>query len=276
MDFKKQRQMQSEHFTKNAFYIVAHADDWQLFMQPNVYRDLVDSSCKVTIIITTAGDAGFVEKFWQAREEGTKSSIKFCLAPIKSIAEAGGEKEFNGRLINFWKVNNCTCYFLRLPDGNLDGTGFSRYGYQSLGKLKAGEIKKISAVDNSTSYSTWGDFLSTLELIIEQESVDLEERIVHYLNPDRTANPNDHKDHIATGQAIQDLPLIGHMSQALYLGYSLSNYDGALDREGMFWKVAMFSAYEKAVFDCTGYSTLRESIGTYSRWCTCKAHYILN
>jgi hypothetical protein len=268
--------MTSEPFTKTAFYVVAHADDWQLFMQPNAYRDLVDSSCKVIIIITTAGDAGFVEKFWQAREEGTKSSIKFCLAPITGISEASGEKEFHGHPINYWTANNCTCYFFRLPDGNLDGTGFLRHGYQSMGKLKAGEIKKISTVDNSTSYSTWADFLSTLQMIIEQESTELNERIIHYLNPDRNANPNDHKDHTATGQAVQDLPLIAQLPQALYVGYSLNKSDGDLDMEGMFWKVGMFSAYEKAVFDSIGYSTLRESIRTYSRWCTCKAHYILN
>jgi len=34
-----------------SFYIVAHADDWQLFMQPNVYRHLINVNLKVIFIV---------------------------------------------------------------------------------------------------------------------------------------------------------------------------------------------------------------------------------
>ena len=56
------------HFEKISIYVVAHADDWQLFMQPVVYNDIVSPTCKVIFIITTAGDAGMEATFWKAKE----------------------------------------------------------------------------------------------------------------------------------------------------------------------------------------------------------------
>ncbi|MEJ7679281.1 MAG: hypothetical protein WKG06_15780 [Segetibacter sp.] len=85
---------------------------------------LVLPGSKVVFIITTAGDAGAGETYWLAREEGSKSSLRFCLAPLAALSESSGTKEFNQHTINYWSVNNATCYFLRLPDGNLDGNGF--------------------------------------------------------------------------------------------------------------------------------------------------------
>ena len=144
--------MPNEPLTKVCFYVVAHADDWQLFMQPNAYNDIAASGSKVVFIITTAGDAGADEAYWRAREEGAKSSVRFCLAPLASLAQRSGTKEFNSHGINFWSVNNVTCYFLRLPDGNLDGNGFGARGYQSLSKFMLRQIDTIGAVDGSTTY----------------------------------------------------------------------------------------------------------------------------
>src|SRR3954453_3995023 len=122
--------MTRESYTEVSFYIVAHADDWQLFMQPNAYKDLVSIGTKIVFIITTAGDAGQEERYWCAREEGCKSCIRFCLAPLFEISESNGIKEINRHDISYWTAGNAICYFLRLPDGNLDGSGFQRYDYQ--------------------------------------------------------------------------------------------------------------------------------------------------
>lgn len=259
--------MIGQQFTNVSFYIVAHADDWQLFMQPTVYYDLTSSSNKIVFVITTAGDAGLDNSFWMAREEGMKSSIRFCLALQEVLVEASGEREFKNHTVNYWSLNNATCYFLRLPDGNLDGSGFSTNHYESLAKLKKGEIDSITAVDSSTNYASWLSFHTLIQSIITFESNDRLKRIIHYLNPDTNLNPNDHQDHVATGAAIQDMPIITTLEQALYVGYSVRNNKKQITAEELFWKSAMFSAYEKAVFDSTGYSTLKESITTYIQWC---------
>jgi hypothetical protein len=265
--------MHQEQFTKISFYIVAHADDWQLFMQPNAYNDLVAPDSKVVFIITTAGDAGANQSYWEAREEGMKSSIRFCLAPF-NLTEASGSRELNAHPITYCTINNVTSYFLRLPDGGLDGNGFSAQGYESLPKFKSGQHGSIHAVDNSATYYNWSDLCATIQSIIIYESGGLPGVSINYLNPEASANPNDHPDHIATGQAVQSMPMLSRFKQSLFVGYSVSKEMEKLQGAELFWKVGMFSAYEKAVFDWSGYSTLKEGIDIYTGWCLSSSCFI--
>lgn len=256
--------MKQQKFSSISFYIIAHADDWQLFMQPVVFHELLDTSIKVVFIVTTAGDAGYQENFWTAREEGMKSSIRFCLAPHGFINEVIGITTVHSHNINHCSINEIKCFFLRLPDGNLDSKGFERYSHQGLFKLQKEEA--ISTVDNSSVYNSWKDLCNTLDSIILIESDRIVFRSVHYLNPDTSGNPDDHPDHIFTGKAIQSMNIIGNTTEYLYTGYSMKNDAKYLSAEELFWKAAMFAAYEKAIFDKSGYSTLGEGIGSYLRW----------
>lgn len=267
--------MPNQSATKVSFYIIAHADDGQLFMQPNIYNDLTAPDSKAVFVITTAGDAGMGKTYWQAREEGLKGSIRFCMAPLLSLSESNGKKEFNNHIVHYWSVNNVTAYFLRLPDGGLDGKGFTKNQYQSLSQLQAGRINKITAIDGSTTYHSQADFCTMLQTIILYECTDATTVWINYLNPDITANPQDHPDHIATGQAIQDIPVITRFWQALYVGYNSRQIAEKLSPEDLFWKAGMFAAYEKAVYDATGYSTLHENIVTYMAWSISKAAFII-
>lgn len=258
---------------KVSVYVVAHADDWQLFMQPNGYKDLVDPDTKIIFIITTAGDAGMEKMYWSAREEGLKSSLRFCLAPLGALYESGGTKERNGHRINYWSINNASCYFLRLPDGGLDGAGFSTCGFQGLNRLKAGHA--LNAVDDSTTYQNWADFYNTLQGIIHHETEETNNAWVHYLSPDKSYNPDDHADHWATGEALQAMPVINKLQQVLYAGYSTGITADTLQPTDLFWKAGMFAAYEKAVFDLSGYSTLHEGVQTYIAWNLTGAHFTI-
>jgi GlcNAc-PI de-N-acetylase len=261
-------------YTSCSFYIVAHADDWQLFMQPNVYYDLINPSIKVIFIIITAGDAGAEENYWRAREEGSKSSIRFCLAPRFSIHEFSDIGNFNGHQIHYFIMNNSTSYFLRLPDGNLDSKGFAKYNYESLPQLKETKISKITAVDKSTNYKGWEDFRTTVEKIILFESSEKKVTYVNYINPDKAANPDDHADHICTGEALSQICCNSTFMQRLFVGYSVNNTKNKLTETDLFWKAGMFAAYEKTVFDLSGYSTLREGLEIYYKWCLSLNKYI--
>jgi len=260
-------------YTEISFYIVAHADDWQLFMSPNVYNDLVAPGSKVVWIMTTAGDAGAGETYWRAREEGSKSSVRFCLAPLAALSQSSGTRQFNGHSIHYWSANNATCYSLRLPDGGLDGRGFSAYHNQSLSRFQAGELGAITAVDKSATYRSWFDFSTTIQEIIQFEGSVTSNIWVNYLNPDTAANPNYHPDHIVTGQAIQAMPIISGVHRALFVGYALGSAPEDLDGTDLFWKAGMFAAYEKAVFDGSGYSTLNEDMTLYLGWCLRSARF---
>ncbi len=255
------------HFTKISFYVVAHADDWQLFMCPYVYKDIVATDCKVVFIITTAGDAGMNSRFWHAREEGLKSSIRFCIVPLSALSEFDAERDFNNYKISFCEINNTDTYFLRLPDGNLDGSGFAASNFQSLSRFKSGQIDVISAIDNSAMYQSWPQLVALIESIIVFESAGFSNLWIHYLNPDVVKNPNDHPDHIATGNLIQSISIIASLRQLIFIGYSSIVHGDILTLPDLFWKNGMFAAYEKSVYDYCGYSTLAEDPELYFKLC---------
>ena len=256
-----------------SFYIVAHADDWQLFMNPNVFLDLTNRKNKVVIIITTAGDAGMGPQYWAAREEGCKSSVRFCIAAHSYINESGGLREMNQHRINYWSLNNATCYFFRLPDGNLDGNGFSVNAYQSLSQLKLRGTLTIDAVDHSTVYNSWEDFCSTLNEVVNYESKGSGNTWINYLIPETNSNLFEHPDHCATGLAVQAMDILPGCHQALFSGYACKSAD-SISSTNLFWKIGMLAAYEKAVFDMSGYSTLKEDIAQYEQWCFRNADFI--
>lgn len=261
-------------FSKISFYIVAHADDWQLFMHPQVYHDLISPSCKVIFIITTAGDAGMDQEYWLSREEGSKSSIRFCMAPSGVRSELAGCRRFNDHIIDHWSANNSTSYFLRLPDGNMNGHGFAATDFQTLKKLQSKETSELTALSGSTTYQGWEDLVQTLQAIIVFESNDLSNTYLHYLNPDPDANPGDHQDHIHTGNAIENMPLADQCHRLLFTGYSTAGLDENLSPPELFLKAGMFAVYDKAVYDLCGYSTLQEQPALYTEWCCRKPVFV--
>lgn len=254
---------------KVCFYISAHADDWNLFMYPHVYNDIV-SGCKTVLIFTTAGDAGFDQRFWLSREEAAISAIKFCMLPLCDIEEEHDETDFNGHLIHWHRINNIVVYFLRLPDGGMDGKGHKSGQYQSLEKLICGEIESIVTLNNTATYYTWNDLVNTMEAIISIESDDSPEKYLHYLNPDIAINFKDHPDHIATGRAVQNIRSANNFHHFLYTGYSNSNSKNYLAPEEIYYKSGMLAVYEKTMYDCCGYSTIKEKPELYCHWCCVK------
>ena len=263
---KKSPRESSAQAGKICVYIVAHADDWQLFMQPNVYFDMVSPRSKVILIITTAGDAGKADNYWMAREEGAKSSVRYCLAHQSPLTVSNGKRKFFNNSIEYWSCNQVTIYFLRLPDGNLDGTGFASSNFQSLYRLKRSQSSTVSAIDHSATYD-WLKFISVIDSITGYESTGIVNRWIHYLNPDPLINPNDHSDHVMTGLAVQKITSINSFQQLVYTGYAVSSHPATLSSTDLFWKAGMFAVYEKAVHDLCGYSTLAENVDLYVKWC---------
>ena len=43
---------------KVSFYFAAHEDDWQLFMNPSAFQDVIGGAAKTVFVHLTAGDAG--------------------------------------------------------------------------------------------------------------------------------------------------------------------------------------------------------------------------
>jgi len=187
------------------FYVGAHQDDWQLFMSPQAYTDLIAEDTTVIFIYITAGDAGVDAGWRRGRSAGAISSIQFAKRqPLASVAPQ--QVMVNGHPIACYTIANTRSYYLDLPDGNMDGAGFSATAHQSLQQLREGHIPAISAlVDHpsfATRYVSWQDLVTTLRELLDRERGDAEydQPLVHILAPDESR----HSDHIFTGLAVRD------------------------------------------------------------------------
>ena len=76
------------------FFVSAHQDDWQLFMNPNLYESIKSEEDTTVIIHTTAGDAGAGmgnDAYYKAREEGSLASVRFLSNTYGSGKNHGAE-----------------------------------------------------------------------------------------------------------------------------------------------------------------------------------------
>ena len=196
------------------FYFQAHQDDWQLFFGDRSAAS-VKTARKVVFVYTTAGDAGSTPDYWQAREAGAKASVDAI-----SVADAWScaPRTIEQHPIHRCAKANTVSYFLRLPDGNGEGQGYN--GRASLAHLR-GSGRDVSAVDNSTTYTTWDDLIATVRGIIAEETAGQSdaETIVHSQDWEVLVNGGDHSDHIATGDLARAAAANRAWNLFWYMGY---------------------------------------------------------
>ncbi len=136
---------------KVSFYFAAHEDDWQLFMNPSAFQDVINGAAKTVFIHMTAGDAGLgigwdgrKHPFYLARENGAETAIRFMADADDIPAErVAGQMTFNGHAIYRVAYRNTVSYFLRVPDGNPLGSGYYDTGFQSLKRLAGGAVDRL-------------------------------------------------------------------------------------------------------------------------------------
>jgi hypothetical protein len=217
-----------------AVYISAHADDFVLFMNP--YRDVVRSDTRTVFVFLTAGDAGLGKgpksaPYYLARENGAIRAIRFMAdATASTTADPrSGTVRVAGHYIQRWSYRDTTAYFLRLPDGAVEGVGYPIHDYASLMKLKTGEIGSIRAVDGSTTYKSWNDLVQTVAEIVRTQAAGTPNVWLDTHEIDVAANVGDHSDHLATGFAMAGvqtaLPCVNLAHHVGYASSGLVNLD---------------------------------------------------
>lgn len=234
-----------------SFYFSAHQDDWQLFMNPSAFRDVVDSRTKCVFIHMTAGDAGRgtgndgrKHPFYLARENGAESAIRFMAdfdgrPPVEQMA---APVACNGHPIRRVTYRDTVAYFLRLPDGSPAGTGYADTGYQSLTRLATGQIDTLSAIDGTTSYRGWNDLVATLRSIIGFERGHAPTVHLHIPEPDPTINPDDHADHFMTAKAALDAAEgLAGACRLCHVGYASGKLPENLDPQDRDIKSAVYA-----------------------------------
>jgi hypothetical protein len=240
-------------------YAVAHPDDWQLFFSPNLPID-VQNGDQVLILQFTAGDAGRVDGYWQAREAGAKASVRWLVG-------AGTETEevvsINQHMLHLWTYGSVSIAFLRLPDGgglnaeqcNGVGHGTPAYRCESLIQLFS---KSITAVDSSTTYRDNNDLSETIkDLLFTVTGPDTTATWINIFSRSAELNPGDHPDHTAVGSFIPIFQPTGFSFEqifnvAYFAGYSLLNQPVTLTQAQHDQKMGLFAAYYFTVIDQYG------------------------
>ncbi len=235
---------------KVSVYFAAHEDDWQLFMNPNAFEDVTRGATRTVFIHVTAGDAGLgIGKggrkfpYYLARENGAETAIRFMAdADGTPIGGTAVHASFNGHSIYGVRYRNTVAYFLRVPDGDLNGAGYYETGFQSLKRLAAGDNDMLAAVDGSTIYSGWRDLVATVRAILRHERSQARLLQINVAELDNRLNPNDHSDHLMTAkaavEAARDLPCVRRVS---YVDYASAELPQNLTRQARDMESSVFA-----------------------------------
>jgi hypothetical protein len=231
--------------TTTAVYFSAHPDDFALFTFP--YRDVTADDTRVVFIFVTAGDAGLGAApvgapYYLARENGAIRAIRFMADASRPWAEAATTDvaTVNGHKITRYSYRSTTAYFLRLPDGNGDGSGFPGTGNVSITALYRRDIGTLKAIDNSTSYRGWSDLQRTIDAIVATHADGAPNVWVNANDYDTDKNPGDHADHLITGVAALGVQkAFPCVNAAFHVGYATGglanmNREDTLNKSGTF------------------------------------------
>jgi hypothetical protein len=196
-------------------FVVAHPDDWQLFMNPDAFHSMTRAGDKAVFVHVSAGDAGRgvtgePVPYYLAREEGALRAIRFMANAVDATAGLGadskpGAVERAGHKVARHTYANSVAYFMRIHDGNIvTGNQFEEHPL-SLQRLRSGASAETKAIDDSARYVGWNDFVATLEAVIASELAPGAALNLHIAELDEKRNPGDHPDHRAVAFAMEEI-----------------------------------------------------------------------
>ena len=229
---------------QNDVFVVAHEDDWQLFMG-DIAASRIRAGDSVSFIYLTAGDDGRDSLYWLTRERAALRSTRVAIGrdASDSTEVRCSTTTVHSHAIQQCVVANTKSYFLRLPDGKRNGMGFATHGYQSLRKLRGKKIANVNAIDGSAVYHGWDDLAATVTSIIGSDSPN-RDVVVHASDPSKAANPHDHFDHRMAGLLVEDLRRTQRWETKYYVGYALATRAANRSNDEAREKTAIFLAYD--------------------------------
>lgn len=196
-------------------FVVAHPDDWQLFMNPAAFHAMNGPHERAVFVHVTAGDAGLgvggePAPYYLAREEGALRAIRFMANAVNATAALGADTkpqtvERSGHRIARHSYANTAAYFLRLHDGKIVNGDDAQEHPLALERLRTGASAEAKAIDDSARYAGWSDLVATLEAIIASELAPGNRLNLHIADLDEKRNPGDHPDHRAVAFAMEEV-----------------------------------------------------------------------
>lgn len=254
--------------TKNAsarmtiLNVVAHEDDDLLFLSPDLLH-LIQAGHNIATIFVSAGDAGQRASYWRGREAGARTAYaQMCGVANSWMQTDAGIAEHAIPVFTLTERPSISLAFLRLPDGNLDGSGFPSTNHESLQKLWTDQIPTISALDGSSSY-TKASLTSTLISLIrsfQPDLVNMQDYVDHY-------GDGDHSDHHSVAYFVQSA-LETYTTPHTFTGYkgyntsllavNVTKADLTAKRKAFY----VYAWYDPDVCSCT----LRCAGTDYAKW----------
>lgn len=229
-------------------YITAHPDDWQLFMGADACDDVRQHRNKVVFICLTSGQADHADDaYWQGREAGCQAAVQKAvnLAAPGNTAPVVVAETANGHRVTAVRYRNTVTFFLHLPDGNLDGKGQSRGGFQSMSQLfRTG--RPMTPLDGSAPYTSWADLVSTVRALLQREA-GASRLNVHTPQSNQQYNPRDHSDHRMAGQVAQAATAQTECRYTFYVGYDASRRPLNLNPTQTANQRAVYEAYSQTM-----------------------------
>ena len=228
--------------------VIAHADDWQVFLGDAIV-ERIKAGRRPVFIYLTAGDHGRDSLYWQQREIAALQSTRVALGGAPLTSAECDTVHLGAHVIRRCTLGPSQSFFLRLPDGNRSGRGFARNQFESLRKLRSTLGATMHAVDSSASYASWQDLASTVSGLVRMvaDSMNARDIVLHTTDPSVRVNPHDHYDHRMAGKLTESLLMANDWSGRYYIGYALatraSNRSSVQRQE----KLEVFSAYDRTM-----------------------------
>ena len=221
-------------------YVHAHEDDWELYMGDRVVLGL-QTVPNVVFVYTTAGDGNQGTVYWQYQERAAQLAMDAVVGPG---AWTCANQAIQGHPLWRCVKGGAAAYFMRLPDGGASGEGYGTRG--SMSNLRDGYQASLTAIDGSTTYTSWADFYTTIRGIVDYESSNQGAPFVEVHAPDydRTTNTADHPDHTATADAVRAATTSRNWNLAWYLDYVTRNMAVNLNQAQHDSKQLSYYAYD--------------------------------
>ena len=245
--------------------VVAHEDDDLLFMNPDLQNEITDGDCVRTIFLT-AGNDGQGRLYWLGRQLGSEAAYDNMLGKNYVWVQRTVQVAKNEYLTVESPRGNTkvTLIFFNLPDGDLQGQGFSMSHFESLAKLHSGVIKTMETVDGQSVYtsSSLVSALTQLMQLYRPSFIQTQADVNNQRFPD-------HSDHIATGEYTEEAASAYDLQEfdgdvtipvKYYVGYPVHAYPANLSGAALQQKEATFLAYAR--FDASVCHTVAECAAT--------------
>ena len=175
------------------------------------------------------------DAFYKAREEGALRAVRFLSNTAEDRSKIGDEMSRRVTLIRnhpilTYTYHNTVVYFLRLPDGNGDGSGFELHQQKSLEKFYNRQVVDFKAIDQSTTYTNKEDLLGTLKELITAAHTGTQLEI-HLSELSEDLNVDDHSDHLTASRFISEAAINQFKGEFYYyIDYQSANLESNLER----------------------------------------------